>query len=421
MLRGLRAKFVALNMVTVVLVLTVAFSAVCILFWQQAVEGVYDAMRVSIAKAADGASSEVTSSAPRPLESVPHFSIGSVYDEEDRELVPVAVYACVGESLESVPFATTATLSEEAVARATEEVLSAPAGRGDVADCGLFYLKRTVGPTTYVAFADHASAGSWQSLIPVLAVVGIAAMLVFLVLAIAFARWALRPVESAWESQRQFVADASHELKTPLAVILANSAILMERPGESVASQSKWVESTRREAESMQALVEGMLELARVDAKATAVRERVDLSDIVELELLQFESVAYERGIDLRSEVEQGVLVMGDRARLERTVATLLENACKYADEGGLVGVCLRSRGRKAELSVANTGVPIAPEDLPYVFDRFYRADKARTRGVGGFGLGLAIAREAVEGMGGSIRAHSDASTTTFTVEMPLA
>lgn len=422
MLKKLRIKFVVLNMVTVTLVLMLAFSAICFLNWQQSVGGVYDAMRNSINRAAGEHADDPDSAsalAGQAEGGVQRPSIGS-YDDR-KGLIPVAVFVCVGNGLENVDSVTTASLSEEAVATAAEEVVTAPDGRGDVSECGLFYLKRTVGGVGYVAFADHASAGSWQGLLPVLGIVGAAALVAFFALSVLFARWALRPVERAWESQRQFVADASHELKTPLAVVLANSAILMENPDSSVASQTKWIESTQREAEVMRSLVEDMLDLARLDARAERKREPVDLSDVVELELLQFESVAYERDVELESEVDAGIMVLADSPRLARAVATLLENACKYAGEGGSVDVRLRSSGKKAVLAVSNTGVPIPPDDLPHVFDRFYRADKARTRGVGGFGLGLAIVRETVEGMGGSVKACSDPSRTTFTVELPLA
>lgn len=421
MLGKLRVKFVVLNMVTVALVLSVAFSAICILNWQQSVNGVYEAMRTSVNKAASDLSdhsSGAGEASTKPGEGPQGLSIGT-YDK--KGLIPVAVYVCSKEGLENVASATSATLSEEAVSAAAQEVISAPDGRGEISEYGLFYLKRTVGGVQYVAFADHESAASWRSLVPVLGAVGLAALGVFFVLALLFARWALRPVESAWESQRQFVADASHELKTPLTVVLANSAILMEHPDRSVASQTKWIESTQREAEVMQSLVEDMLDLARLDEKAGLKRELVDFSDIVELELLQFESVAYEREIDLSSEVASGVTVEGDGARLARVVAALLENACKYAGEGGSVRATLACKGKKAALSVSNTGAQIPPEDLPHVFDRFYRADKARTRCVGGFGLGLAIAREAIERMGGSISVRSDPDETVFAIELPRA
>ena len=230
------------------------------------------------------------------------------------------------------------------------------------------------------------------------------------------------PVARAWDQQQRFVADASHELKTPLTVILANTSILRAHPERSVTSQSQWIESTQSEAERMQELVRDMLDLARPE-HAETVREhaRVDLTDLVEGGLLQFESVAFERNVSLASDIDRDVSVTGDAARLRRLVTTLLDNACKYVEKGGRIAVTLRQTARRIELHVHNTGTVIAEEDLPHVFDRFYRADKARTRSEGSYGLGLAIAREIAEEHGGSIAAASDETNgTTFTVALPL-
>ncbi len=208
----------------------------------------------------------------------------------------------------------------------------------------------------------------------------------------------------------------------PLTVILANTSILRAHPERSVTSQSQWIESTQSEAERMQELVRDMLDLARPEhAETVRERARVDLTDLVEGGLLQFESVAFERNVSLASDIDRDVSVTGDAARLRRLVTTLLDNACKYVEKGGRIAVTLRQTARRIELHVHNTGTVIAEEDLPHVFDRFYRADKARTRSEGSYGLGLAIAREIAEEHGGSIAAASDETNgTTFTVALPL-
>ena len=136
--------------------------------------------------------------------------------------------------------------------------------------------------------------------------------------------------------------------------------------------------------------------------------ERLDLTDLVEGELLQFESVAFERAVDLQSQLDESVMVRGNAMRLRKLVGTLLDNACKYADDGGSVNVSLRQSVRRIELAVHNTGFAIAPEDLPHVFDRFYRADTARARTTGGTGLGLAIATEDVAIHGGRLQAYGE-------------
>ena len=303
--------------------------------------------------------------------------------------------------------------------------------QGSVDSAGLLYAASAAPAGVYVVFASASIANSWQQLALTLAGTGLAVLACIFVLSWVFSRWALRPAEEAWSRQQDFVADASHELKTPLTIILANMSILAKHPEASVASQSRWIESTAQEAKSMQGLVGDMLQLARMDAEEGAVqpvRETVDVSDLLEMELLQFESRMFERHVSFVYEMDDGVRVRGDRAQLLRLVGTLVDNACKYVDESGKVSVSLSSEGSagkgQAVLRVQNSGTAIPAEDLPHVFDRFYRASKARTRGeaTSGAGLGLAIAQEIAVSHGGSIQvASSEDEGTTFTVRLPLA
>ncbi|MCG4514948.1 sensor histidine kinase [Eggerthella lenta] len=324
-------------------------------------------------------------------------------------------------SLAAVQTRTTASIADDVLAQAAAALADQPDGSGSLDGLGLFYEKRTVGGAAYLAFADMSAASGWQTLAVTLAGVGAAALAAFFVISMFFSRWALAPVDRAWRQQRRFVADASHDLKTPLTVILANTSILLEHPERSIASQSQWIESTQHEAQQMQGLVGDLLLLAQVDeGAAPPPMERLDLTDLVEGELLQFESVAFERAVDLQSQLDESVMVRGNAMRLRKLVGTLLDNACKYADDGGSVNVSLRQSVRRIELAVHNTGFAIAPEDLPHVFDRFYRADKARTRDDSGYGLGLAIAHAIAEEHGGNLAAASDDERgTTFTLTLP--
>ena len=251
-----------------------------------------------------------------------------------------------------------------------------------------------------------------------------AAMVALYFLVCRLADWALRPVSEAWEQQRRFVSDASHELKTPLAVILANTQIL-EDDRDMPDSARRWVDSTAEEAEHMKALVEDLLTLARADEReaegaGTVVREDVDLTELVEGCTMEFDAVAFERGALIDCECEPGLHVEGDRTQLQRLVRTLLDNATKYAEPDSAVRVRLARAGKHVRLTVNNKGDVIAPEDLEHLFDRFYRTDSARERQEhGGFGLGLAIAKSIAEAHGGTIRAESTAEAgTTFIVEL---
>lgn len=351
-------------------------------------------------------------------------------ERSGEQVIPVALFSMsLDGDMTALSRFNTASISQDVLEQAGEQLAGADEGFGSLSDLGLFYMKRQAGGVMYLAFADMGSASGWRALAATLAVVEIAALAVFLVISLFFSRWALRPVARAWTQQRRFVADASHDLKTPLTVILANTSIALEHPERSVASQSQWLESTQHEAEAMQGLVGDLLTLAKIDEEEAAAQsgaarpalEEVDLSDVIEGEVLQFESVAFERGVKLGSQVEPGIKLRGNEQRLRRLAGTLIDNACKYVDDGGAVDVALSRAGKQAKLEVRNTGAPISPEDLPHVFDRFYRADKARTGGVGGHGLGLAIARAIAEEHGGALTASStQAEGTAFTATLPL-
>ena len=252
--------------------------------------------------------------------------------------------------------------------------------------------------------------------------VGALALGAFFVISLLLSSLALRPAERAWEQQRRFVADASHELKTPLTVILTNTGILLSHPEDTVAEQRKWVEYIRDEAQRMRELVEDLLFLARHDAgREPPPDQTVDLSELLWSALLPFEPVAFEQGVELESGIQGGLTVRGREDQLRRLAAILLDNAVKYAGAQGKVRVAL-TRGEKggACLTVRNTGPAIPPEHLEHLFERFYRADDSRARSSGGYGLGLAIAKSIVDSHRGTITVQSGAEEgTLFTVRLP--
>ncbi len=252
--------------------------------------------------------------------------------------------------------------------------------------------------------------------------ISVAALASLFVIAWVLSNWALEPVKRAWDDQRRFVSDASHELKTPLAVIIANTDIL--KADETLPAESRrWVDSTADEAAIMRSLVNDLLELARADESSSSGvmrREQVDFSDIVDSASLEFDAIAYDRGCLIESRIEPGIIVQGDPDWLTRLVKILIDNACKYAEENSTITVRLGRNQSKTVFAVSNQGNPIDPSDLEHVFDRFYRSDKARARETGGFGLGLAIAKGLTESHGGTISATSnEADGTTFTVTLP--
>ena len=229
--------------------------------------------------------------------------------------------------------------------------------------------------------------------------------------------WAVRPMAKAWDMQRQFVADASHDLKTPLTVILSNSELLKQ---QSEAADTPEVDRIEAAGRRMKDLVQKMLTLARMeDDPNRGAWESMDLSDMVMEGALAFEATAFEKGLTIDENVESDLVIKGNRAQVQSVLECLLDNACKYADPGSSVTVSLEKAGKRAKLTVHNTGSYIPPADLPHVFERFYRADKSRTASDSS-GLGLAIVQSVVESMGGTVSVESSESAgTAFTVFLP--
>ena len=342
--------------------------------------------------------------------------------------VMLAVAVDVGfDGTVSLSSATPLTISDPALEELLAEALSSESASGRNSSYHVAWMRASTPSGWRLALADtYSRDATLRAQATMDAAIFLVAMAALLLVVRRLARWILRPVEEAWDQQRRFVSDASHELKTPLAVILANAQIL-ETVGGVPEDARRWARSTADEAKHMKGLVEDLLTLARADEQRAsgerAAAERVDLSALVDGCALEFDAVAFERGCSIESSLEPGLSVVGDPSQLGRLVRTLLDNATKYAARGTEVRVALAREGRRCRLAVTNLGDVIAPEDLEHLFERFYRTDRARERQPqGGFGLGLAIARSIAEAHGGTIGAASSPEEgTTFTVLLPLA
>lgn len=268
-----------------------------------------------------------------------------------------------------------------------------------------------------IVFVDiSAEVATMKNLVETCVFIGVVSFSVFLVISILLAQWAIRPVETAWNQQRQFVADASHELKTPLTVIMT-SAELLQDPLCGETERRQFLGSILTMSQQMRGLVESLLELARVDnGTAKMAFSEVDFSELVSDGTLPFEPVYFERELGLDCRIEEGIWVRGSQAHLKQVLDILLDNAAKYTSRPGTVSVGLRRQGNHCLLSVAGPGAPIGKEDLKNIFKRFYRMDKARSRD-GSYGLGLAIADTIVGQHGGKIWAESSGGINTFFVQ----
>jgi len=301
----------------------------------------------------------------------------------------------------------------------TDAALAEEGETGRLPEYGLRYLKSPSPKGMAVIFADTATEdATMRDMCVTCLLIFFGAMLVFFGISILLARWAVRPVERAWEQQRQFVADASHELKTPLTVIMANAELLQS--GEEDPQQRTFSENILSTSYKMRSLVESLLDMARIDSAGDKLElTAVDMSQLVSDAVLSFQLLYEEQGMALESAVAEDITLPGSQRHLYQVLDVLLDNALKYSTPGGPVAVTLKRSGRNCQLSVSGPGAPISREDLGQIFKRFYRADKART-GSGSYGLGLAIAQSVVTAHRGRIWAESTAGINTFHVQLPL-
>ena len=395
MIRKLRWKVIGLNMGMVFCVLLAVFAAV------------YFSSRAVIAR-----------SVQQQLQQV--LQTGSGYDlsQPGQEGVPCFVAEVYASGTVRVSGNSYYDLTDKAaLVDIVTAALSADSDEGVLAEHHLRYLRQEGLLSTRIAFTDSTlEQATLRSLLTGSLLIGLAALAVLFACSYVLSGAVTRPVDRAWQQQKQFLSDASHELKTPLTVILSSAELLEQ---SAAPEQKQYVDNVRAESRRMKRLVEDMLTLSRVERGGEHLPDTTaDLSDAAADAALRFEPVAYEAGHTLSYDIAPGLLVRGDSGKLEQAVAVLLDNAIKYAAPGTEVRLDAARQGKNACLWVENEGDPIPADKLPHIFDRFYRADASRTDG-GSFGLGLPIARAIVEAHRGTLRCDSGGHTTRFTITLP--
>ncbi len=244
-----------------------------------------------------------------------------------------------------------------------------------------------------------------ESLMRTTLFIGVTAILLFFIISIFLAKWLVRPVTTTLDKQKRFISDASHELKTPLAVISANTDVLEAEIGE-----NKWLGYIRSESSRMSELVNELLILARLEDKTghRLIIQPLDLTALVLQTALPFESTVFEMGKRFSVEAQPDVTYVGDASTIKHILTILIDNAVKYSEEHGEISVKLYTRSNRRIIEVYNTGEGVPKEKLTRIFERFYREDEARNSKNGGYGLGLAIARSGIQAHGGKIFAQSE-------------
>lgn len=399
MIKKLKRKFVLINMLMVAAVLI----AVCVTLYVSSSENIRRnseevLQRVLLMDSAPSHPGEGGESIQLPYFSVlifsdgsAHFVGGSYYEFESVEEVQDILAACIRDGQES----------------------------GLLKDYHLRYLRYSSPFWEKIAFVDTSlEQSTLRHLLFSIIAIALAALAVLTVLSRFLASRVVKPVEQSMERQRQFISDASHELKTPLTVILSNVSLLSEDiPPES--ENGRFLDGIEAESRRMKSLVEDMLTLEHSeDPQRPTEKKLLSLSELVTDETLLFEPPAFENGRRITSEIEDGITVRGAEEQLREILSVLLDNAIKYSPPGGEITLKLCRSGRKALLTVANAAESMDEALLSRLFDRFYRQDSSREE-TGGFGLGLSIARAIAEKHGGTLDAASADGTITFTFAMP--
>ncbi|WLR52777.1 ATP-binding protein [Bacillus tianshenii] len=262
-----------------------------------------------------------------------------------------------------------------------------------------------------------------NQLLLLLIVVGLVFLLIAAFIANYMAGKAMVPIQKAFDKQKQFTADASHELRTPLSIVKSSLEVLAAEEKNKFEPFSKEVfDDCYDEVNRMQKLVEDLLFLARTDSPSSVLhKEKIDVVDMLQRLIKNLQPIAEQKSVLLEYDSSQSVHITADKERLHQALLIFIDNAMKYNVEGGSVNITTFTTDQHAMIRIKDTGKGIPAEELPYVFDRFYRVDKARTRENGGNGIGLSIAKWIIEAHKGTIEVQSvEGSGATFSVKIPL-
>ena len=396
MIRHLRWKAVATNMLLISLVLLAVFAAVVLIsrdnYRKSVQQQLYQALE----------SGDYGSRQPG-AEGIPCF-VAEVYASGMARVAGNSYYDLSDQSQ---------------LAAIVTEALAQEEDTGLLADFHLRYLRKTGYTSTLIAFTDTTlESTTMRSMAAVCSLAGSAALLVLFLCSYLLSGVVTRPVGAAWAQQEQFLSDASHELKTPLTVILSSAELLNQ---SALPEQAVYIDNIREESRRMKLLVEDMLTLSRAQRSAGSLPEQTaDLSEAAMTAALRFEPVAFEAGKRLEYDIAPELPVRGDGGKLGQALAALLDNAVKYSAGGTDIRLTAEKQGRFAVVAVADSGPDIPADKLPHIFDRFYRADEARTDG-DSFGLGLPIAKAIIDAHRGTLRCESGGGVTRFIITLPLA
>ena len=304
-------------------------------------------------------------------------------------------------------------------AQIEEYALKVSQGKSDEGIIGnyVYKIRRGKGTVADITFMENEEAISNAKKIVFISIIAlIISVIIIYIIAKKVAEFMVKPVKETFEKQKQFISDASHELKTPLAVVEANADVLENEIGA-----NKWLKYIQNEVQSMDKLVNELLLLAKIENVDILQEKTVfDLSKETEIIVSMFESMAYEKEVVLSAEIKENIMLNGSKEDIEHILFTLVDNAIKHTENGNKVIASLNSEKNTIIIQVKNQGREIPKEERENIFERFYRIDKSRNRKEKRYGLGLAIAKGIVEKYDGNISVLYKDGFTIFKVELPI-
>lgn len=394
MIKKLKWKFVCINMLTVSTVLLAICVAVLLTSRESLRRNSMEVLQRVITmdnapNLSDRGGVQIPYFTIRIFSGTAYLSGGSYYEFESQQELQDILSACLAEGSDS----------------------------GMLEEFGLRYLRSHNPFGEKIAFVDTSfERATLQNLSLAMLMLALPALAILLGVSLFLASRAVRPVEQTLAQQRQFLSDASHELKTPLTVILSNVELLEDElpPGEHL----RWLGNIEAESRKMRTLVEELLTLERSETMESPVLTPVSLSEVALEEVLRFEPLAFESGKRIEDSLQENITLSGEEQQLHRLLSVLLDNAIRHGTAPHPIRVSLRQEGSRAILTVANASAPLTEEQLSQLFQRFYRADSARQEG--GFGLGLPIARAIARRHGGELSAEYANAELRFTATLPI-
>lgn len=355
---------------------------------------------------------------PKTDDNIPEF-IPDRQDDRHMEIVTshfILVKYSSDNQLISIENSLSDSYSDEEIEQYCEEILEKGKPQGTVGQLRYVFHQNNDGAV--IAFIDHtAQMQNSRNLLTISIILGVVGLIAFAFLSYVLSGLMVRPVEEAFQKQKQFISDASHELKTPITVILSNSELLEDQIGE-----NKQLSYIKKECDQMHHLVTSLLTLTHLEQTPYESIEKHTfcLSDALLERILPLESIAYEKGITMQEDITPNLSYWGVREQLQQVATILIDNALNHTDEKGIINISLHKTQHHLVFTVSNTGAAIPEEEREKLFERFYRVDKARNRASGHYGLGLSIAKTIVNNHKGKIHIECKDGVTSFIVTLKL-